>query len=319
MSSERLSFAPCCVHAATVDINLNRAQRLISSQRLQPAEQQGIFNVSFNWSAENYHRLLSPQTFFADEDPHAAACRAIALGLWDWQRKTYTSGYALSLSGGADSALCGTMVWFAQVQAALTLGEEEYRHILSQGRIQVIPRAEKSLLDWIRQDVMPNVLTTVYQGSAHSGSVTRNAASGLALAMGAQHHDWSIAELVTGYLKLVNDLTPDNPMTWERDDLALQNIQARVRSPGIWLIANRQNKLLMATSNLVITSYSIHYTKLYDSGIHPFINSSFEYLIIPCAGSATFILSESASITTTKCLWRQCAIQGSGNLSAKLL
>lgn len=250
MSSDRLSFAPWCVHTATVDIKLNRAQRLISSQRLQPAEQQGIINISFNWAAENYHRALSPQTTFADEDPHAAACRAIALGLWDWQRKTYTSGYALSLSGGADSALCGTMVWYAQVQAAFTLGEEEYRRILAQGRIQVIPRTEKSLLDWIRQDVMPHVLTTVYQGSAHSGSVTRNAASGLALAMGAQHHDWSIAELVTGYLKLVNDLTPDNPMTWERDDLALQNIQARVRSPGIWLIANRQNKLLMATSNL---------------------------------------------------------------------
>lgn len=250
MSSERLSFSPYCVHSATVDINLNRAQRLISSQRLQPADQQGIISVPFAWLAENYHLALSPQTTFADEDPHAAACRAIALGLWDWQRKTYTSGYALSLSGGADSALCGTLVWFAQVQAALTLGEAEYQRVLSNGRIQVISRADKPLLAWIREDVMPNVLTTVYQGSAHSGNITRNAASGLASAMGAQHHDWSIAELVAGYLKLVNDLTPGNPMTWEKDDLALQNIQARVRSPGIWLIANRQNKLLMATSNL---------------------------------------------------------------------
>ena len=250
MSSERLSFSPWRVHTATVDINLNRAQRLISSQRLQPAEQFGIAQVAFEWKAENYHRLLSPQTTFAEEDPHAAVCRAIGLGLWDWQRKTYTSGYALSLSGGADSALCGTLVWFGQVQAALTLGEKAYRAVLAQGRIQVPEKAGKSLLHWIREDVMPHVLTTVYQGSAHSGDITRNAASGLAQAMGAQHHDWSIADLVAGYLKLVNDLTPENPMTWAKDDLALQNIQARVRSPGIWLIANRQNKLLMATSNL---------------------------------------------------------------------
>ena len=250
MSSDRLSFAPWRVQSATVDIGLNRSQRMISSQRLQPAEQRGIIEVPFNWHAEDYSRALSPQTAFADEDPHAAACRAIALGLWDWQRKTYTSGYALSLSGGADSALCGTLVWFAQVQAALTLGEETYRQVLAQGRINVPVRGDKPLLAWIHDDVMPNVLTTVYQGSAHSGNVTRSAAAGLADEMGTQHHDWSIAELVAGYLKLVNDLTPENPMTWEKDDLALQNIQARVRSPGIWLIANRQNKLLMATSNL---------------------------------------------------------------------
>ena len=58
-----------------------------------------------------------------DEDPHAAACRAIALGTCGTGSGKPTSGYALSLSGGADSALCGTF-WFAQVQAALTLGEE---------------------------------------------------------------------------------------------------------------------------------------------------------------------------------------------------
>ena len=33
------------------------------------------------------------------------------------------------------------------------------------------------------------------------------------------------------------------------DDIALQNIQARVRSPGIWMIANIRNALLLSTSN----------------------------------------------------------------------
>lgn len=250
MSSNRLSFAPVQVRSATVNLGLNRSQRLISSQRLHPAEQKGVIDVEFQWGSEDYQRALTPATTFADEDPHEVACRAIALGLWDWQRKTYTGGFAVSLSGGADSALCSALVWFAQVQAAVTLGEDDYRRILSSGRIQIGNRGHKPLLDWIRDDVMPHVLTTVYQGSEHSGSITRNAASGLAAEMGAQHHDWSIADLVSGYIKLINDLTPDNPMTWEKDDLALQNIQARVRSPGIWLIANRQNKLLIATSNL---------------------------------------------------------------------
>ena len=38
-------------------------------------------------------------------------------------------------------------------------------------------------------------------------------------------------------------------LTWQTDDLALQNIQARVRAPGIWLLANVQNCLLLTTSN----------------------------------------------------------------------
>jgi NAD+ synthase (glutamine-hydrolysing) len=250
MSSNRLSFAPWQVRTATVNIGLNRAQRMISSQRLHPAEQHGVSMIDFRWVDEDYQRALNAPASFADEDPHEVACRAIALGLWDWQRKTYTGGFAVSLSGGADSALCSALVWFAQVQAAITLGEEQYRRILAAGRISVEPQGHKPLLEWIHTDVMPQVLTTVYQGSEHSGDVTRHAASGLAAEMGAQHHDWSIADLVTGYLKLINDLTPDDPMTWEKDDLALQNIQARVRSPGIWLVANRQNKLLIATSNL---------------------------------------------------------------------
>ena len=38
-------------------------------------------------------------------------------------------------------------------------------------------------------------------------------------------------------------------LTWDRDDLALQNIQARVRSPGVWMVANLNQALLLATSN----------------------------------------------------------------------
>ncbi|RZK30619.1 MAG: NAD(+) synthase, partial [Hymenobacter sp.] len=38
-------------------------------------------------------------------------------------------------------------------------------------------------------------------------------------------------------------------LTWQTDDLALQNIQARVRAPAIWLLANVQNCLLITTSN----------------------------------------------------------------------
>ncbi len=38
-------------------------------------------------------------------------------------------------------------------------------------------------------------------------------------------------------------------LTWERDDVALQNIQARARGPGAWLLANLRGALLLTTSN----------------------------------------------------------------------
>ena len=89
---------------------------------------------------------------------------------------------------------------------------------------------------------MPQVLTTVYQGSAVSGSVTRTAAEKVAHNIGATHYEWSIAKLVEDYVAIINGTTPSDELNWDRDDLTLQNIQARSRAPGIWMIANRYNK-----------------------------------------------------------------------------
>ena len=38
-------------------------------------------------------------------------------------------------------------------------------------------------------------------------------------------------------------------LTWGDDDITLQNIQARVRAPGVWMFANIRNALLISTSN----------------------------------------------------------------------
>lgn len=250
MVASPLSFAAVSVDSALVDLQANRAQRMISSQLQTPAQERGVIDVTMPWPESAADMPFSP----VDETPllttEEAVCRTIALGLWDWQRKTYTRGFAVSLSGGADSALCATLVYQAQVLALMTLGEGAYRAQLSQCGIEVDAPGEREALQWLRAQVMPQLLSTVYQGSANSGCITESAARTLAAGLGAAHSQWSISELVDGYVARVNALTPDMPMNWASDDLALQNIQARVRSPGIWLLANRQNKLLLATSNL---------------------------------------------------------------------
>ena len=54
--------------------------------------------------------------------------------------------------------------------------------------------------------------------------------------------------LVRGYLGMVEGAI-GRELSWQTDDIALQNIQARVRAPGVWMIANLRGALLLATSN----------------------------------------------------------------------
>lgn len=89
---ERLSFAPLKVYSATVDLQVNQAQRLVSSQSLLPVGERALPGPILFGRRNSISVLWPPPCQLATEDEHAEACRAVALGLWDWQRKTYTGG-----------------------------------------------------------------------------------------------------------------------------------------------------------------------------------------------------------------------------------
>ena len=92
------------------------------------------------------------------------------------------------------------------------------------------------------------VLLCVYQATANSGPITRGAAEGLARALGAEFQAFDVESLVQAYEGLVEGVI-NRPLTWAEDDVALQNIQARVRAPGVWMLANVRGALLVSTSN----------------------------------------------------------------------
>ena len=146
-------------------------------------------------------------------DVHEEFTRAVALGLCDYLRKSGAKGFVLSLSGGADSAAC----------AALVLAAERYSG-------KEIP------------------LSCVYQATANSSATTLGAAKGLAWAVGAEFFEFDIEPLVKDYRKLAEKAL-GRELSWEKDDATLQNLQARVRSPGIWALANATGSLLLATNN----------------------------------------------------------------------
>lgn len=160
--------------------------------------------------------------------------RAVSLGLLDYMRKSYSRGFILSLSGGADSAACAVLVHLMHERARRELSQEQRDQKLGYWK-SYEGRADQ-------------VLTTVYQATKNSGEVTRDAAREVAEAVGANHVVYDVDELVQGYRKRTEEAL-GRVLAWESDDIALQNIQARVRAPGPWMLANVLGALLISTSN----------------------------------------------------------------------
>jgi NAD+ synthase (glutamine-hydrolysing) len=175
--------------------------------------------------------------------------RAVSLGLWDYLRKSRSRGFALSLSGGVDSSTCAVLAAIMVRRALGELGWAGFQKQLAHVPALPVPNgvgAEGSL-GHVRA-LVRTLLLTVYQATANSSAETRTAASGLAEQVGSRHIELDVQALVEGYERLVEGAL-GRKLTWEQDDLARQNVQARVRSPGIWMLANTLGLLLLTTSN----------------------------------------------------------------------
>ena len=184
---------------------------------------------------------------------HEEFTRATALALFDYLRKSHVPSAVISLSGGADSAAVATLVWLMVKLGVKELGREAF-----ESKIQNTPPSrdvatsrERTEQPSTSTDVKPLVrtlLTCVYQSTRNSSATTRHAAATIAHAIGAEFLEWNIDPLVDGYVQTVSQAI-GRDLTWDADDVALQNIQARTRGPAAWLLANLKNALLLVTSN----------------------------------------------------------------------
>ncbi len=198
-----------------------------------------------------------------EPDEYRELNQAMSLGLFDYLRKARSRGFVLSLSGGADSCFCAVSVAEMVRLGVAELGEEEFKRrsgafdtakteVVQTGaggaaRQTVEPTLAQPQLT-TNQQLVRRLLTCAYQGTVNSSDDTLNSARELADSLGARFFDWTIDEEVRSYVGKIEHAL-GRELTWQTDDLALQNIQARVRAPGIWLLANVQNCLLITTSN----------------------------------------------------------------------
>ena len=193
----------------------------------------GLCVADLELSGASEHPGLAGQRF--EDEPHEEFARAVALGLYDYLRKSKAKGFALSLSGGADSAACAVLVTLMAEWGSRELGWRAFGQSLG---MQVSDLGE----------AMPKLLRTLYQGTQNSSAVTKDAAAKLAHAIGAAHSSIDIQGLVDGYEELAAGVL-GRALKFPEDDLPLQNLQARVRSPAIWILANAEQRLVLATNN----------------------------------------------------------------------
>uniref|UniRef100_A0A182U6G3 Glutamine-dependent NAD(+) synthetase n=1 Tax=Anopheles melas TaxID=34690 RepID=A0A182U6G3_9DIPT len=166
----------------------------------------------------------------------------IALGpacwLWDYLRRSGQGGFFLPLSGGVDSSSTAIIVHSMCRLVVEAIG---------QGDRQVRDDCRKILADpeyvpASAAELCGRLLFTCYMGTENSSRETRQRAAALAAQIGSSHQDIGIDGAVSALLGIFQLATGMRPRFraaggCPRQNLALQNIQARTRMVLAYLFA----------------------------------------------------------------------------------
>ncbi len=240
----RFSFAPMRLTTAVVDIDATRMARARAGSYQPELSGVGENRVARDFAFPELEPVWPRPEVPAWEQSGTLKeeefSRAVALALFDYMRKSRSRGFVVSLSGGADSSATACLVALMARIACDELGPPRFGEIL--GYVPGIHEATS------HSQRVACLLSCVYQASKNSSRQTRQSATELAGALGARIACLEIDDLVQSYVAKAESVL-GRKLTWEQDDLALQNIQARVRGPSVWLLANVKGALLLATSN----------------------------------------------------------------------
>ncbi|MCU0419681.1 MAG: NAD(+) synthase [Cyclobacteriaceae bacterium] len=226
----------------------NEAGRMVYDGDIIFGQRGRMLKINHRLSLQPWN-VLSSEVDFSDHSRSETApitdgktaneelARAASLALFDYLRKSKAKGFVLSLSGGADSSMCAVLVAEMIRRASRELGWARFNELTG------LPPATDNVTT-----ATALLLTCAYQGTKNSSAATFQSAQELASSLGAAFHHWTIDEPISYYTQQI-ERAIGRPLSWEADDIALQNIQARGRSPVIWLLANIQRAVLLTTSN----------------------------------------------------------------------
>jgi NAD+ synthase (glutamine-hydrolysing) len=219
----------------------------------------------------NPFESIIPKQYSYEEE----MCNAPVCWLWDYLRRSGASGFFLALSGGADSScvavivsLLTRMIYTQIVQEKNEFVLKELRKIIKDDKEEYYPKSSEEICNLI--------FVTSYMGTKYSSTATRDNSSNLAKEIGSYHLNIDIDKILESIKEtFVDCLGKDyEPKFISQggtyvEDIALQNIQARVRMVLSYMLASlvswtRQKKgylLVLASGNLDegITGYLTKY------------------------------------------------------------
>ncbi len=238
---ERFSYHRVTLTSRVIDIDrTRRIQSSTASFRPLVGHDENTVDVAFRTGAHS-PEPAGPVPASWETGPwlrEEEFVRSVSLALFDYLRKSRSRGFVVSLSGGADSTAVACLVAMSVRLGCQQLGVDGFKARL--GYIGLKGDTAEALVG--------ELLTCAYQGTENSSDTTRNAARDVAEGIGARFLEFDVDPLVKHYVGMVEGAL-GRDLTWENDDLALQNIQARVRGPGVWMLANLSGSLLLSTSN----------------------------------------------------------------------
>lgn len=156
-----------------------------------------------------------------------------ACWLWDYVRRVGAAGFFLPLSGGADSAATASLVG---VMTHLIMEEVTAGNSTVIADLRRVLRESPTYFPASQQEIASRMLHTCYMGTTNSSEETKARAASVARDIGAFHlHatiDAMVAAVIAVFVAVVG--TSFKPRFelhggTRSEDLALQNIQARLR------------------------------------------------------------------------------------------
>ncbi len=218
------------------DIIIGQRGKLINVNRRLSFKKVNVISCDINFSNPEKTKCATSND---NKEKNEELAQAASLALYDYLRKSKARGFTLSLSGGADSSLCAVLVAEMVKRVSKEIGWTAFCSSLS---------LDEKKVDQNWQTAVGMLLTCAYQGTRNSSDKTLYAARSLAGSIGAEFHAWTIDDEVSAYSSKIEKAI-GRKLEWQTDDIAMQNIQARARSPIIWMLANLKKAVLLTTSN----------------------------------------------------------------------
>jgi len=228
------------VITATVDLQeVCSFRRSISSRSAQATQVDNIQRISidFDLTTSQFVAPTKPITVFYHQ-PEEEIAYGPACWLWDYLRRSGSSGYFVPISGGADSsstvALVGSMCQL--VVKSVSKGNQQtladIREVL----------ADETYVPSSAHNLANRILHTCYMASENSSKDTKDRAQAISQQIGNFHLNANIDGIVNAFLSLFVRLTGKQPQFKVNggslsENLALQNIQARTRMVLAYLLA----------------------------------------------------------------------------------